>query len=54
VISDRTVRYVATLTRTQDVDPKLGHDIRVAAHGGKMSTDDATRVIAALKQLPAR
>jgi hypothetical protein len=54
VISDRTIRLVCALTRSRDVEPDTGHKLRVAAHSGRMTPDQATRAINLLKALPQR
>lgn len=53
-ISDRTVRFICALTRVHEVEAELAHNLRVAAHGGKLTQDQATRAIEMLKALPAR
>lgn len=45
---------IATLTRVFDVDPELGHKLRVAAYDGRFSPEQADAVIALLQQLPGR
>jgi hypothetical protein len=51
-ISERTATHIAVLTRVFDVDPALGHQLRVAAHRRVFTVEQAARVIDMLRSLP--
>jgi hypothetical protein len=53
-ISERTRTYIAVLCRIHDVDPALGSAIRRACFGGRVTPEQASRLIEALRALPAR
>ena len=53
-ISDKTVRYICVLTKVHAVEDELGHRLRVLAHAGKLSQDQASKAIEMLRALPER
>jgi hypothetical protein len=53
-MNDSTVRYIALLTRVHDVEEELAHKIRVSAHSGNMTDEEAQQIITRLKKLPGR
>ena len=50
----RDAEHIAILTKTHDVDPELGHQLRTAAYKGEMTYREARKAIALLQQLPRK
>lgn len=53
-INERQATIIAVLTRVRECPPELAHELRVAAHRGRLSAEQASAAIAMLRRLPAR